>query len=149
MVKKLLHNPHINNQGKDMKRIFLVFIIFALSGCASRPFEATGIIYDQSFLNDKPENTKIRVHRIKQISGLGLGEDCPLILKIDKNEVAGLQQNQYVDVYLPSGKHTLSVRFKCALTEWRKSLNINVNGQYQEFQTETGAAGQYRMWRVK
>ncbi|WP_410699988.1 hypothetical protein [Citrobacter farmeri] len=132
-----------------MKRIFLGLVIFVLSGCTSRPYVPTDIVYDSSFLNSKTGATKVRVHRVQQLSGSGLGDSCPLVLKIDEKEVAGLQQNQYVDVYLPNGEHTLSVRFKCALTKWRKSLSIIANGHYQEYQTETGAAGQYRLWQVK
>jgi len=136
-------------KGEKMKNIFFSLVIFVLSGCASKPYEATSIIYDSSLLNSKTASTKVRVHRVQQLSGSGLGENCPLVLKVDEKEVAGLQQNQYVDVYLPNGEHTLSVRFKCALTEWRKSLNIIANGHYQEYKTETGAAGQYRMWQVE
>lgn len=132
-----------------MKKIFLSLIIVILFGCASKPYEETSIIYDSSFINDKTGAAKVRIHRIQQLSGSGLGENCPLVLKVDEKEVAGLLQNQYVDVYLPNGEHKLSVRFKCALTEWRKSLSIIADGHYQEYQTETGAAGQYRMWRVK
>lgn len=132
-----------------MKKIFLSLIIVILFGCASKPYEATSIIYDSSFINDKIGATKVRIHRIQQLSGSALGENCPLVLKVDEKEVAGLHQNQYVDVYLPNGEHKISVRFKCALTEWRKSLSIIADGHYQEYQTETGAAGQYRMWRVK
>ncbi|MEG1113151.1 MAG: hypothetical protein RSE65_20825 [Hafnia sp.] len=132
-----------------MKRIFLGLGIVILSGCASKPYEATSIIYDSSLLIGKTDATKVRVHRIQQLSGSGLSENCPLVLKVDEKEVAGLQQNQYVDVYLSNGEHTLSVRFKCALTEWRKSLSIIADGHYQEYQTETGAAGQYRMWQIK
>lgn len=132
-----------------MKRIFLGLVIVILTGCSPKPYEATGIIYDSSLLNDKTGATKVRVHRVQQLSGSGLGENCPLVLKVDEKEVAGLKQNQYVDVYLPKGEHKISVRFKCALTEWRKSLSIIADGHYQEYQTETGAAGQYRMWQVK
>ena len=132
-----------------MKRMYLVLAYMLLAGCTSKPFEVTNTIYDSSLLNNTPDSTKIRVHRVEQLSGSALGEDCPLILKVDEKEVAGLQQNQFVDIYLPKGKHTLSVRFKCALTAWRKSLDINSNGEYQEYKTETGAAGQYRMWQVK
>lgn len=132
-----------------MKRTYLVLASIILAGCASKPFEATTAIYDSSLLSTAPDATKIRVHRIEQLSGSALGENCPLVLKVDEKEVAGLQQNQFVDIYLPEGKHTLSVRFKCALTAWRKSLDIYASGQYQEYKTETGAAGQYRMWQVK
>lgn len=132
-----------------MKNLLLVVAVFGVVSCTSKPFEATTAIYNSSLLNTVPDATKVRVHRIEQLSGSALGQDCPLVLKIDEKEVAGLQQNQFVDIYLPEGKHTLSVRFKCALTAWRKSLDIYANGQYQEYKTETGVAGQYRMWQVK
>lgn len=126
-----------------------LFIIALLTGCASKPFEKTPLIYNPEVTTASSSLTQIRVHRAVQLSGSGLGEDCPLIIKVDENEVAGLQQNQYVDVYLSNGSHTLSVRFKCALTAWNKSLDINVDGAYQEYKTEMGAAGQYRIWQVK
>lgn len=124
-------------------------IIILLTGCVSKPFEPTPLIYDHALTTASPSLTKIRVHRIAQFSGSALGDNCPLILKVDEREVAGLQQNQYIDMYLPRGSHTLSVRFKCALTAWKKSLDINADGTYQEYKTETGAAGQYRMWQEK
>lgn len=131
-----------------MKALVLLIIVL-LSGCAAKPFEQTPLIYNQELTTASPSLTKIRVHRIVQLSGSGLGDNCPLILKVDGKEAAGLQQNQYVDLYVPNGTHLLSVRFKCALTAWRKSLDINADGTYQEYKTETGAAGQYRMWQVK
>lgn len=132
-----------------MKKLFLVFAILGLFGCASKPFEATKTIYDPSLLTNEPNTTKVRVHRVEQLSGSALGENCPLVLKVDEKEVAGIQQNQFIDLYLHAGKHTLSVRFKCAFTAWRKSLEIEVDGKYQEYRTETGSAGQYRMWQIK
>ena len=120
-----------------------------LVGCANKPYEPTSTIYSQKYTSHSDERTKIRVHRVQQLTGAGLGEKCPLILKVDNTEVAGLQQNQFVDLYLNNGTHNLSVRFSCALTQWRKTLTVVADGQYQEIQTEQGAAGQYRMWRVK
>ena len=116
-----------------------------LVGCANKPYEPTSTIYSQKYTSHSDERTKIRVHRVQQLTGAGLGEKCPLILKVDNTEVAGLQQNQFVDLYLNNGTHNLSVRFSCALTQWRKTLTVVADGQYQEIQTEQGAAGQYRM----
>lgn len=130
-----------------MKIIAPLLMVF-VAGCASKPYEETKVIYDSEFTNASPNLTKIRVHRVTQLSGSALGDSCPLILKVDNKEVAGLQQNQFIDVYVPSGNHVLSVRFKCALTAWKKSVDLTADGNYQEYQTETGAAGQYRMWRV-
>lgn len=133
-----------------MERKYLILaIVIILVGCVSKPFEATNTIYDSSILNKTPNTTKIRVHRVEQMSGSALGDSCPLVLKVDEKEIAGLQQNQFIDIYLPAGKHTLSVKFKCALTAWRKSLDIIASGEYQEYQTETGVAGQYRMWQAR
>ncbi|WP_034913060.1 hypothetical protein [Erwinia sp. 9145] len=132
-----------------MQKILLALCALGLSGCAEKPFEPTKTIYEPSLMTRSDDATHVRVHRVKQISGSGLGEGCPLILKVDNKEVAGLQQNQYADLFLPGGKHTLSVRFKCALTEWRKSIDLEANGNYQEYETELGAAGQYRMWQTK
>ncbi|MEC3904958.1 hypothetical protein VOF77_21950 [Leclercia adecarboxylata] len=120
-----------------------------LVGCANKPYEPTPTIYSQKYVAQSENKTKIRVHRVQQLTGAVLGENCPLVLKVDNIEVAGLQQNQYIDLYLNNGEHDLSVRFTCAFTQWRKTLTVIADGQYQEIQTEQGAAGQYRMWRVK
>lgn len=132
-----------------MKKWTIIGCVALLIGCANKPYEPTPTIYSQKHVTHSTNKTQIRVHRVQQLSGSGLGEKCPLVLKVDNIEVAGLQQNQYVDLYLDTGTHDLSVRFSCALTQWRKTLTVTANGQYQEIQTEQGVAGQYRMWRVK
>lgn len=132
-----------------MKNILITVCALVMCGCASKNYEPTKTIYNESFSLPKDNSTHVRVHRIKQISGSFLGENCPLVLKVDGDEVAGLKQNQYIDLYLPKGKHSLSVRFKCAITNWKKSLELDANGSYQEYEAEAGAAGQYRMWRKK
>lgn len=91
----------------------------------------------------------MRVHRVKQITGSGLGEGCPLVLSVDNIEAVGLQQNQYADLYLSKGHHKIKVRFPCAFTDWSKSLDVNADGNYQEYETELGGVGQYRMWKTK
>lgn len=136
-------------EGKKVKKWSCVICVTLLAGCVNKPYEPTPTIYSQKYVYRSDEQTKIRVHRIQQFTGSGLGENCPLILKVDNTEVAGLQQNQYIDLYLSKGSHDLSVRFSCALTQWRKTLTVVADGHYQEIQTEQGVAGQYRMWRVK
>lgn len=124
-------------------------LVIGLTGCAAKPYEATSTIYDTNLTTVKGNLTHVRVHRASQLTGSGLGKGCPLVLKVDEKEIAGLQQNQYVDFYLPQGEHTLSVKFKCAITEWRKSLQLIADGKPKEYETEIGAAGQYRMWQTK
>ncbi|WMY75420.1 hypothetical protein RHD99_05530 [Buttiauxella selenatireducens] len=131
-----------------MKRLLIACIVIGLTGCADRPFVPTSTIYNHSFTKQTDDSTHIRVHRIKQLTGSGLGEDCPLVLKVDDIEVAGLQQNQYIDFYLTRGEHDISVRFSCALTAWKKSLTLNADGKYREYQTELGTAGQYRLLQI-
>lgn len=132
-----------------MRWIYLVVAAVILTGCTAKPYIPAQIIYNESLLHPVKGSTQVRVHRIQQITGSGLGEGCPLVLKVDDVAVVGLQQNQYVDLYLVKGGHDISVRFACALTEWRKSLTLVADGSYQEYMTELGMAGQYRMWRVK
>lgn len=132
-----------------MKKIIFVSALAFISACSSKPFKKTDTIYDSHLLTENQDSTQIRVHRVSQIGGSALGSDCPLVLKVDEFETVGLQQNQYVDLYLPSGEHTLSIRFKCALTAWRKSVNLTADGKYQEYSAEIGGAGQYRMLRIK
>ncbi|EPF1256195.1 hypothetical protein [Klebsiella aerogenes] len=132
-----------------MKKIILLLCVASLFACSNNPFEETNTLYSNEYKNSSSNTTQVRVHRVSQLSGAALGDDCPLVLKVDDKEIAGLQKNQFVDLYLPNGHHNLSVRFKCALTSWRKTLEIDVTGNYQEYKTEIGVAGQYRMWRVK
>lgn len=132
-----------------MKKLHIVVLALGLSGCAAKTYEPTKTIYDRDLTTVNANKTHVRVHRISQLTGKALGESCPLVLKVDEKEIAGLQQNQYVDLYLPQGEHTLSVRFKCAFTEWRKSTQLTADGKPKEYETEIGAAGQYRMWQTK
>lgn len=132
-----------------MKQVIVFAVAALLIGCAEKPYEASSTIYSSAFAQKSSSKTKVRVHREQQLTGSALGESCPLVLKVDDVEVARLQQNQYVDLYLADGLHDLSVRFACAATAWRKSITIIADGKDQEINTEQGAAGQYRMWRVK
>jgi hypothetical protein len=132
-----------------VKRWIVLAAAALIIGCADKPYEPTPTIYDASYTEQSADKTKVRVHREQQLAGSGLGKGCPLVLKVDSIAVAGLQQNQYVDLYLANGQHDLSVRFSCAITEWRKSLSIIADGQGQEIRVAQGSVGQYRMWRVK
>ncbi|KAB8308227.1 hypothetical protein EH227_15560 [Rouxiella chamberiensis] len=132
-----------------MKKLLIAVLALGLAGCATKPYEATRTIYDKDLTTANGNLTHVRVHRASQLTGAALGESCPLVLKVDNKEIAGLQQNQYVDVFLPQGEHALSVRFKCALTEWRKSTQFIADGKPREYETELGVAGQYRMWQTK
>ncbi|EKN3726536.1 hypothetical protein ACS78O_21580 [Yersinia enterocolitica] len=132
-----------------MKKLIIALAVFVLAGCANKPYEQTTNVIEPKLTTKKADSTQIRIHRVSQISGSGLGEGCPLVVSVDNTEAAGLQQNQYVDLFLDKGNHTVKVRFSCALTGWSKSLDIVADGSYQEYETETGMAGQYRMWRTK
>lgn len=132
-----------------MKKITLAILMMLLTGCASRPYEPSTTILAPQFTVQSADTTHVKVHRAKQISGSALGESCPLILSVDNIEAVGLQQNQYIDLYLSRGQHTLKIKFSCATTAWSKSLYVNADGNYQEYEAEIGGVGQYRMWRTK
>ncbi|WP_074823715.1 hypothetical protein [Pragia fontium] len=132
-----------------MKKLFLLIAVMMGIACTARPYTAAHETYDSRYLVENKSKTHVRIHRVNQISGSGLPDDCPLVLKVDGIDVVGLQQNQFVDLYLPNGEHSLSVKFKCALTEWKKSVTLVADGATQEYETEIGVAGQYRMWRTK
>ncbi|WP_122095910.1 hypothetical protein [Rahnella sp. Larv3_ips] len=131
-----------------MKELLIAVLALGLAGCAAKPYEPTKNV-DEGFSEQSSDKTKIRIHRAKQLSGSALGDGCPLLVFIDEKEAAGLQQNQYADLYLTPGVHSMKVRFSCALTEWSKSLAVTADGKYKEYETEIGAVGQYRMWQIK
>lgn len=132
----------------EMKFALAIFAM-AIAGCADRPYVPATAIYDSAALIDKQGMTTVRVHRVQQLTGAGLGEKCPLVLSLDSIKVAGLQQNQYVDLYLKPGEHTLEVRLACAYTSMKGRLKFTAFGDRQEFKTELGDAGQYRLWQTK
>ncbi|VEJ54649.1 hypothetical protein [Pragia fontium] len=132
-----------------MKKLLLLLAVVMVMACTARPYMSAHETYDSRYLVQNKSKTHVRIHRVNQISGSGLPDDCPLVLKVDGIDVVGLQQNQFVDLYLPNGEYSLSVRFKCALTEWKKSVTLVADGVPQVYETETGASGQYRMWRAK
>jgi len=130
-------------------KLALVMLAMAIAGCADKPYIPSTVVYDSAALVQRQGFTNVRVHRIQQITGAGLGEKCPLVLSLDNIKVAGLQQNQYVDLYLKPGEHTLAVRLACAYSSMKGSLEFTAFGERQEFKTELGGAGQYRIWQTK
>lgn len=60
-------------------------------------------------------------------------------------------KNQFVTAYLNNGPHKLKVSNDCNALSMgmRKTLDVNADGQDQEYITEVGMWGQYRMWREK
>ena len=123
-----------------------------LSGCA-RPYGAAEVIIDKQIVEPKTgvEQTKVTVTRNKQFIGGGSGGTCKFLVQIDEKDVAKLRQNQFVTAYLKNGPHKLRVSNECNVLSMgmRKTLDIDANGQDQEYLAEVGFWGQYRMWRVK
>lgn len=135
-----------------MKKLFLGLAIVVLAGCA-RPYGSADIILDQEVVTPKndTEHTKVKITRNTQFIGIASGGMCRFVISIDDKDVALLRQNQFVTAYLTNGLHKLRVRNDCniATLGMRKSLDILVDGTPQEYMTEVGAWGQYRMWQVK
>lgn len=123
-----------------------------LSGCA-RPYGPAETIINKQIVEPKPgvEQTKVTVTRNKQFIGGGSGGTCKFLVQIDGDDIAKLRQNQFVTAYLANGPHKLRVSNECNVLSMgmRKTLDIDANGQDQEYLTEVGFWGQYRMWRVK
>ncbi|WAH62090.1 hypothetical protein LZ023_37325 (plasmid) [Pseudomonas silvicola] len=73
------------------------------------------------------------------------------VVNVDGQDVAMLRQNQFVTAYLENGLHKLRVSNDCSVMSlgMRKSLDIVADGTPQEYATEVGFWGQYRMWRTK
>lgn len=134
------------------KFLFPLLGVILLSGCA-RPYGPAETIIDKQIVVPKPgvEQTKVTVTRNKQFIGGGSGGTCRFLVQIDGNDIAKLRQNQFVTAYLNNGPHKLRVSNECNVLSMgmRKTLDIDANGQEQEYLVEVGFWGQYRMWRVK
>lgn len=137
-----------------MKKVMmLAFAGILLTGCA-RPYGPAETVINKQIVQPKSgvPQTKITVMRNKQWAGsLGDGGTCRFLVEIDGKDVAKLRQNQFITAYLDNGKHLLRVSNECDIASFgmRKSLEINADGIDQEYLTEIGFWGQYRMWRVK
>ena len=123
-----------------------------LTGCA-RPYGPAETVINKQIVEPKAgtAQTKITVTRNKQFIGSASGGMCKFLIQIDETDVAKLRQNQFVTAYLTNGPHKLRVRNECDVLSMgmRKTLDINADGQDQEYLAEIGFWGQYRMWRVK
>lgn len=129
----------------------LALAILMLSGCA-RPYGPAETVINKQIVEPKPgiEQTKVTVTRNKQFIGGGSGGMCRFLIQIDGKDIAKLRQNQFITTYLNNGKHLLRVSNECDIASMgmRKSLEINADGADQEYLTEVGFWGQYRMWQV-
>lgn len=135
-----------------MKRLIITFCVIALAGC-SRPYGPAETIINKQIIHPKPgiPQTKVTITRNKQFIGGGSGGLCRFLVQIDNKDIAKLRQNQFISAYLDNGKHRLRVSNECDIASlgMRKTLDIDATGGEQEYVTENGFWGQYRMWRVK
>ncbi len=76
---------------------------------------------------------------------------CRFVVAVDETNIALLRQNQFAVAYLDKGPHKLKVSNDCNVLSMgmRKTLDIVADGTDQEYVTENGFWGQYRMWQVK
>ena len=134
------------------KILIPVFGAILLSGCA-RPYGPAETIINKQIVEPKKgvDQTKVTITRNKQFIGGGSGGTCKFLVQIDGNDIAKLRQNQFITAYLNNGPHQLRVSNECNVLSMgmRKTLDIDANGQDQEYLTEVGFWGQYRMWRVR
>ncbi|MFB0711477.1 hypothetical protein ACEU59_09920 [Buttiauxella noackiae] len=131
----------------------LVVTVLMLSGCA-RPYGPAETVINKQIVEPKSgtEQTKVTITRNKQWAGsLGDGGVCRFLIQIDGKDVAKLRQNQFITAYLDNGNHLLRVSNECDIASMgmRKSLEIKADGVEQNYLTEVGFWGQYRMWQVK
>jgi hypothetical protein len=131
-----------------VRKLLMICAALVLAGCSSGPYAPTQQVL-QAYTTSKPDTTKVRVHRQPQLAGSILDESCPLIVYVDDKEAAGLQKNQYVDLYLANGVHSLKVKFSCAITPIDKALTIQVDGTPQSYETALNDAQRYSLTRVK
>ncbi len=131
-----------------MRKLISICAALALAGCSAGAYEPTKQVL-QAYESPKPDTTKIRVHRQPQLAGSFFDESCPLIVYVDNKEVAGLQKNQYADLYVPNGTHSLKVKFSCAITSLDKATTIQLDGTPQTYETALNSAQRYSLTRVK
>ncbi|MFP1762322.1 hypothetical protein [Lonsdalea quercina] len=101
--------------------------------------------------NNQVEQTKVTVTRNKQFIGSGSGGLCKFVVAVDGKEIALLRQNQYVTAYLNNGLHKLRVSNECSVASMgmRRTVDVFADGTEQEYLTEVGIWGQYRLWRTQ
>ncbi|SEA54423.1 hypothetical protein SAMN02982996_01905 [Lonsdalea quercina] len=135
-----------------MKKLFFLFFVLILSGC-SRPHGPAEYILDQTIItpNNQVKQTKVTVTRNKQFIGSGSGGHCKFVVAVDGKEIALLRQNQYVTAYLNNGLHKLRVSNECTVASMgmRRTVDVLADGTEQEYLTEVGIWGQYRLWRTQ
>lgn len=138
--------------GDDVKKIVLVLAVLTLAGCA-RPYGPAEKVLNEQMVVPNPaeKQTKVTITRLKQFIGGGSGGVCKFLVSIDNKDVALLRQNQFVTAYLENGSHSLKVSNECHVMSlgMRKTLNIITDGTPQDYVTEIGFWGQYRMWQTK
>lgn len=76
---------------------------------------------------------------------------CKFVVAVDGKEIALLRQNQYVTAYLNNGLHKLRVSNECAAMSlgMRRTVDVLADGTDQEYLSEVGFWGQYRLWRTR
>ncbi|WP_182059260.1 hypothetical protein [Pantoea sp. ME81] len=135
-----------------MKKALIALAVLTLAGCA-RPYGSADTIINQQMVTPdaSKKQTSVTVTRLKQFIGSASGGTCKFVVNVDGQDVAMLRQNQFVTAYLENGLHKLRVSNDCSVMSlgMRKSLDIVADGTPQEYATEVGFWGQYRMWRTK
>ena len=135
-----------------MKKAMMALAVLTLAGCA-RPYGPATTIMNQQIVtpNANQQQTKVTVTRNRQFIGSMSGGTCKFVVNIDGQDVAMLRQNQYVTTYLENGTHKLRVSNDCSVLSlgMRKTLDVVATGTPQEYATEIGFWGQYRMWRTQ
>ncbi|EPZ2457888.1 hypothetical protein ACXLRS_003125 [Citrobacter youngae] len=135
------------------KTVMLISCVILLTACA-RPYGPAETVINKQIVEPKPgtDQTKVTITRNKQWAGsLGDGGVCRFLIQIDGKDVAKLRQNQFITAYLDNGSHLLRVSNECDVASMgmRKSLEITAGGVEQNYLTEIGFWGQYRMWQVQ
>lgn len=131
-----------------MQKLILICAALALAGCSAGPYAPTQQVL-QAYATQKPNTTKVRVHRQPQLAGSFFDDSCPLIVYVDNKEAAGLQKNQYADLFVPNGSHSLKVKFSCAITSLDKAMTVQLDGTPQSYETALNSAQHYSLTRVK
>ncbi len=133
-----------------MKKALMALAVLALAGCA-KPYGPTDKIYNPSLVkaDASKQQTQIKLLRLTQFRD-SIYSFCVFDVAVDGKDVASLEQNKYVTLYVDNGTHYLSYSYSCdrGTPRAQKVLEVIANGTPQEYSSKITGYGELAMWRT-